>query len=189
MRIKILNADEKHRDFQYVEGWNTCPDYEPTVECGNGLHYTDDTSWARWTEFGDHFREVLDAVGTVVIDETKSKAEKLCLGPRRPFTDLLVTEAQQLATVTRYANAIRWIKDPSEAAQVAAVTQWAYAIQYIKDPSEALQLAAVRQDGYVIVFIRNPSEAVQLAAVTRSGYVIQFIGDPSEAVKLAALKK
>jgi len=51
--------------------------------------------------------------------------------------------------------------------QLAAVTQdgYANAIHYIKNPSEAVQLAAVTQNGGVIQYIKNPSEAIQLAAV------------------------
>ena len=187
MRIKILNATENHRDFQYVEGWNTCPDYEPTAACGNGLHYTDDIHWARWTSYGDHFREVLDTVGTVEIDETKSKAEKLCLGPHRPFTDLLVTEPQQLAAVTSCRDAIQLIKGPSEAVQLAAVKTYGHAIMNIKDPSEQVQLAAVTKEGSAIKHIKNPSEALKLAAVTDCGYAIAHIKDPSEEVQIAAV--
>ena len=207
MRIKILNATENHQGFQYAEGWNTCPDYEPTATCGNGLHYTDDVYWPRWMSYGDHFREVLDAVGTVEIDETK--AEKLCLGPHRPFSDLLVTEAQQLtaltqhgfvikyiknpseavqlAAVTHWGGAIKYIKNPSEAVQLAAVTHWGGAIQWVKDPSEELQLAAVTQDGCAIKWVNDRSEAVQLAAVTQNGHAIQYIRNPSEAIKVAAV--
>ena len=56
-------------------------------------------------------------------------------------------------------------QNPSEQEQLAAVTGYGGAIRYIRNPSEQVQLAAVTQDGEAIEYIENPSKEVQLAAI------------------------
>ena len=70
------------------------------------------------------------------------------------------TEEDQLVTVKKNGNAIRYIINPSEDVQLEAVKQNGNAIEHITNPSEEVQLEAVKQDVCAIQFIENPSEAV-----------------------------
>ena len=123
--IKVLNEEECHHCLQYHEGLNTCPDYQPTPECGHGIHYTDTFNFTEWISLGNHYREVLSFTNPIQIDKTKWKAETVTLGPRKEFVELFPTKEAELAIVSKNGYIIEYIKDPSEKLQLAAVKEMA----------------------------------------------------------------
>ena len=101
------------------------------------------------------------------------------------------SEELQMAAISNGSGNILWIKNPAESVKMAAVKQTGLAIKYIKNPNEAIQLAAVKRDGTgtALEYIENPTEQVQLFAVRQKPAAIQYIKNPSEAVQMAAVQK
>ncbi len=99
------------------------------------------------------------------------------------------SENVQLAAIEKNPLSIKFVKNPSEKVQVAAVIKTPSLITFIENPTEKVQIIAIEKGGYSIAHIVNPTEKVQIAAVSTNAYSIEFIENPSEKVQLAAIEK
>jgi hypothetical protein len=99
------------------------------------------------------------------------------------------SENVQLAAIEKNPLSIKFVKNPSEKVQLAAVIKTPSLITFIENPTEKVQIIAIERGGYSIARIVNPTEKVQIAAVSTNAYSIEFIENPSEKVQLAAIEK
>lgn len=76
-----------------------------------------------------------------------------------------MTEEEQIATVKRDPNSIKYITNPSERVQLMAVNQSIYAIQDIENPTENVKSLAVKRDAYSINCIKDPSKDLLIFAL------------------------
>ncbi|TXH40600.1 MAG: hypothetical protein E6Q97_39350 [Desulfurellales bacterium] len=73
-------AGQAHGGFQWIEGWNEAPDWNPEPVCGGGLHFL---KWGEgasglldWTDSATHWIVEADESETVTMDD-KAKARRV----------------------------------------------------------------------------------------------------------------
>jgi hypothetical protein len=167
--LRTVKSDlTSYGGFKYPE-WNDepvyveCPDWNPTIECGNGLHgITRDINGYKISQEYDTKNikwMVLEVDENDIIllgNKVKFKGGNIIYCGDNAEKAILMVFDNLKDYLKNDSFGIRFIDNPSLEVQLAAVNQYCCAIRYIDNPNEQVQLAAVKQNGCAICYIKNP---------------------------------
>lgn len=197
--FKLLNADLKHFEFQYVEGLNVLIEpFRPGDACqSGGLYFTDFEHIGKFVDANHAWiAPVTIPPGATVYHEpceTKWKSDRIVLGPKRPFKEFLAEQTED--TILRWmamgcSSAIMELLDPQPlAACMAFVKRFRYSngLVYVKVHTAELSLAAVEAHPMALAHVRPEFLTHELAmmATRKDPHVVNVFKD--EAFRLAAV--
>lgn len=171
---KLTTEDNRHNGFEYKEGLNICPDWDPDATCSMGLYFTDSENWYNWVQYNDKkmfwIWDCEPLNGEFVRESRgKYKAAKIILTNRRTIKEYLQSIGTPYDIVKIHPQFIKYIDNPSD---------------------ELIQHLIIDNKNHLdkvyslMMFIKSPSQEIQEAVLSKYGpAAFQYIQNPSEETR------
>ena len=186
--VKLTNADNINRDFQYKEGLNEdVYDLNEMVECDKGgLYFSRFKDIMKWTHpYGNCniWRVIIPESEKVIEYNDKLKAKRIIL-----------TDCQQMynnpelckLAVQQNENAFVYINNQTPEICKLAVQQDGSALQYVKKQTPELCKLAVQQNGLALEYVKEQTPEICKLAVQKIGYALRYVREQTpEVCKIA----
>jgi len=187
--VKLTNADNINRDFQYKEGLNEdVYDLNEMVECGKGgLYFSRFKDIMKWENQYDNCNiwrvNIPEGEKVIEYNNNKLKAKRIILTDCQPLYNN--PELCKLA-VQQNGYALEYINEQTEELCKLAVQQNGYALQFVKEQTEEICKLAVQQNGYALDYVKEQTPEICKLAVQQQGCALQFVKEQTpEIYKLA----
>lgn len=194
MFIKLMNDNDIHHDFQYIEGINKCENYDLNNR-ESGLHFTDNIGFHRWISFfkSGYYRQVISHFNMISVKNLQNranyKAETIELGPKKHISELLLDETFTLKAIKEYPETIYYIKNPSLEMKMVAIDYYKGIIGNIEMDDE-LKEKLVSKNGHILKWFKGEIPFwLQQIAVNQNGRAIKWIRNPSYFIHELSIKQ
>jgi len=188
--VKLTNANNKNRDFQYKEGLNEdVYDLNERVECDKGgLYFSRFKDIMNWTlQFANcNIWRVTVPEGEKVIEyNDKLKAKRIIL-----------TDCQQMynnpelckLAVQKNGYALHYVKEQTPELCKLAVQHYGLALRYVNEQTPELCKLAVQQNGLALQYVKEQTPEICKLAVQEDGLAIKYVKEQTpEICKLAVM--
>jgi len=156
--VKLTNANNKNRDFQYKEGLNEdLHDLNERVECDKGglyfSRFKDIMKWAHQYDNCNIWRVIIPEGEKVIEYNTKLKAKRIILTDCQPLYNN--PELCKLV-VQQDGHLLEFVKEQTHEICKLAVQENGFALQFVKEQTPDICKIAVQENGSAIKYVKNP---------------------------------